>query len=80
MKINYCAQHHPGSQTAYRRMVAVSLRTHQLPPCMAEVMSFLKPTKAELEAGTRRESAERRGYRMELIAERLTADHQPTAM
>lgn len=39
---------------------------------IADVMSYLKQTKAEVENGTRRESAERRNYRMELLAERMT--------
>ena len=42
------------------------------------VLNYLKQTKAEQEAGIRREGADRRNYRMELIAERLTlipADH-----
>jgi hypothetical protein len=43
---------------------------------IADVMNFLKPTKAELESGERREGAERRNYRADLVSERLTL--QPT--
>lgn len=39
---------------------------------VAEVMNYLKQTKAEAETGARREGADRRNYRMELLAERLT--------
>ena len=39
---------------------------------MADVMNFLKPTKEELISGARREGADRRKYRIELVTERLT--------
>jgi putative phage-type endonuclease len=45
---------------------------------IADVMNFRKPTKADIEAGVKLEGADRRNYRMELLAERLTsipADH-----
>lgn len=48
---------------------------------MVDVMNFLKETKDDKDKGIRREGAERRKYRTELVAERLTsipAEHYVT--